>query len=406
MKTIENEQFLGRLRGRRLFLIAGALIAAVTVVGYLLLTAGGAASAPYAAVAEGMSSAGSSAGHGNGTAASGTTGSGGGSGSTGTGTGAGAGSTGSGAGSTATGSDGGAGMGSTGVGSDSRSATGLAVQANVDGSGVYTGPCEGGATIGFQAQVSVTRGPLAAQVTWLFDGGRSDGGHVTFADAGPAHTTISTSYSVAAPSRTGWAQAEITVDDGPAVTSNRVAYRVVCTTPTLTLSRAVASESDPLSATATGLTPGESVNFTWAGGSASGRLGSAATADANGKATVTVPVLSIGPGHYTVTAHAASSSASPTAPLTVTGTPRLALTNASVADGATYTATATGFLPHESVSFTWSGPTPGAWGTFADASGNATMTVVDEEAAPGSYTMSARGAISGGTPTATLLVVS
>jgi hypothetical protein len=106
-----------------------------------------------------------------------------------------------------------------------------------------------------------------------------------------------------------------------------------------------------------------------------------------------------------VTATGSASGATASAPLTVTGNPQLSLSRTSISVGGSYTATATGFLPHESVSFVWSGPTPGASGAFADVSGNTTMTVADEEAVPGTYTMFARGAVSGDSATVTLVVV-
>jgi hypothetical protein len=84
---------------------------------------------------------------------------------------------------------------------------------------------------------------------------------------------------------------------------------------------------------------------------------------------------------------------------------RLVLSTSAVEIGDTYTATAKGFRPGETVSFSWTGPSTGVIGTSTVDSAGEASTQVWEGAAPGSYTIIVTGLESGCTASAGLRVI-
>jgi hypothetical protein len=84
---------------------------------------------------------------------------------------------------------------------------------------------------------------------------------------------------------------------------------------------------------------------------------------------------------------------------------QLSLSTPQVKDGATYSVTASGFLPREEVQFSWTGPTNGVMGTFsADSSGSTTHGEIRENDPPGTYVITAIGQTSGRTASTGLTV--
>jgi hypothetical protein len=84
---------------------------------------------------------------------------------------------------------------------------------------------------------------------------------------------------------------------------------------------------------------------------------------------------------------------------------QLSLSTPQVKDGATYSVTASGFLPREEVQFSWTGPTNGVMGTFsADSSGSTTHGGIRENDPPGTYVITAIGQTSGRTASTGLTV--
>jgi hypothetical protein len=77
----------------------------------------------------------------------------------------------------------------------------------------------------------------------------------------------------------------------------------------------------------------------------------------------------------------------------------------TVIRGRTYQATASLFWPGEGVTFSWNGPSSGMITTVSVAMDGQATTVVQENAAPGGYLITARGMLSGRTASAGLRVV-
>ncbi|MEO7196345.1 MAG: ATP-binding protein [Pseudonocardiaceae bacterium] len=90
----------------------------------------------------------------------------------------------------------------------------------------------------------------------------------------------------------------------------------------------------------------------------------------------------------------------------IVGAARLVLSTSQVKIGDTYSATASGFSPGETVRFSWTGPSDGVMGVFpADSDGGKSPGPVFERHPPGSYTITVTGLTSGRTASAGLRVV-
>jgi hypothetical protein len=86
--------------------------------------------------------------------------------------------------------------------------------------------------------------------------------------------------------------------------------------------------------------------------------------------------------------------------------PRVVLTTEEVKGGETYSVTASGFSPGETVQLTWTGPTKGTMGSGpADGAGVHSMGPIVERDPPGSYQIIATGLQSGRTAQTPLQVL-
>ena len=165
---------------------------------------------------------------------------------------------------------------------------------------------------------------------------------------------------------------------------------------TLTLSRPSSGpQGSSFTGSVTGFLPGETVIFSF-----NGVFDGGAIADSSGDCNATLTVPAVPGGSYQVTAMGVTSGDSASAPFIVT--PALTLSPSSSPQGSSFTGSVTGFLPGETVIFSFNGVFDG--GGIADSSGdcNAALTV---PAVPGdSYQVTATGVTSGDSASAPFIV--
>jgi hypothetical protein len=161
----------------------------------------------------------------------------------------------------------------------------------------------------------------------------------------------------------------------------------------LTFTPTSGPEDTPVQAAVTGFLPGETVNILNAGSS----IGSC-SADGTGSCVANMFAPVAGAGTYTLTAHGSISGTSASAPFTVTGA-TLALSPASGPSGSQISASATGFVPGETVDFSYDGA--GIRQCTADPSGSCGATVTVPSGPGGNYTVSANGTSGHAVATAT-----
>jgi hypothetical protein len=185
-------------------------------------------------------------------------------------------------------------------------------------------------------------------------------------------------------------------------TTGRAASAVftATTTPALTLSRNIAPPSSALTVDGSGFAAGEQVAL-----QLDSLLLTTATADARGGfAGVTVTVPGVTGGVHTLTARGQQSGLTATTPLTVSVQTALTLAPSSAASGSTVAASASGFGSGEQVAFSVDGvalttATAGATGAISS------LPLALPSLTAGGHTVTARGATSGTTVTATLTIV-
>jgi hypothetical protein len=174
----------------------------------------------------------------------------------------------------------------------------------------------------------------------------------------------------------------------------------------LALSTSQVKIGDTYFATASGFSPGESVQFSWTGPT-NGVMGAFPT-DSGGSASNQVWERDP-PGNYTIAVTGLTSRRTTSAELQVvagTGAAQLMLSTSQVKIGDTYFATASGFSPGEDVQFSWTGPTNGVMGVFpTDSDGGATSGAIVENDPPGNYTITVTGLTSRLTTSADLQVI-